>query len=400
MGSDLKEFDVKTIKQQFKRYNKAIKHELEKWISKHRCSVFTILTLTVLLISFIVHITIEIKKSRQGTIGLEMGNWVGELKYGMAFGKGKYYNAVNRLIYEGEMKFNKYDGYGIEYYINNTNPTVYYEGQWKMGMKSNGTFYSISGVKLYSGECINDSYDGKGILFDSNNKVVFKGTFKGGYKVNGEFYDENGHIVYQGDCIDSIYHGYGEYYSNNHKEYEGYYEFGVRSGHGISYYPNEQSAFVGLWEFDLMDYGLTFDVNGKLTSQGAAHPSVLYIRTEEDLLSISSVTEVIFFSGGTEFLTKEIVLSDLPLLQHVQFLENSCLYVTSLLLNNLPSLQSLYVGENSFSNHFELFWTKESPAELLIHNCSSLHTIQIDSYAFSNFKIFNLSSRSFNAGFQ
>ena len=53
-------------------------------------------------------------------------------------------------------------------------------------------------------------------------------------------------------------------------------------------------------------------------------------------------------------------------------------------LENLPFLQSISVGSNSFTNHPDSFGSN-TDRELIISNCTSLTNVTTDSYAFSDY---------------
>ena len=58
-------------------------------------------------------------------------------------------------------------------------------------------------------------------------------------------------------------------------------------------------------------------------------------------------------------------------------------------LENLPFLQSVSVGSNSFTNHPDSFGSNVD-RELIISNCTSLTSITTDSYAFSDYNNLNM----------
>ena len=58
-------------------------------------------------------------------------------------------------------------------------------------------------------------------------------------------------------------------------------------------------------------------------------------------------------------------------------------------LENLPFLQSVSVGSNSFTNHPDSFGSNVD-RELIISNCTSLTNITTDSFAFSDYNNLNM----------
>ena len=65
-------------------------------------------------------------------------------------------------------------------------------------------------------------------------------------------------------------------------------------------------------------------------------------------------------------------------------------------LENLPFLQSISVGSNSFTSHPDSFGSNVD-RELIISNCTSLTNVTVDSYAFSDYNNLNMTGmRSMN----
>ena len=65
-------------------------------------------------------------------------------------------------------------------------------------------------------------------------------------------------------------------------------------------------------------------------------------------------------------------------------------------LENLPFLQSISVGSNSFTNHPDSYGSNVD-RELIISNCTSLTNVTVDSYAFSDYNNLNMTGmRSMN----
>ena len=58
-------------------------------------------------------------------------------------------------------------------------------------------------------------------------------------------------------------------------------------------------------------------------------------------------------------------------------------------LENLPFLQTISVGSNSFTNHPDSFGSNVD-RELIISNCTSLTNVTVDSYAFSDYNNLNM----------
>ena len=85
-------------------------------------------------------------------------------------GKGKEYDWIDRLIFEGEYLNRKRHGKGKEYY----------KGKWE-----------------FEGEYINGERNGKGKEYDLNGRLEFEGKYLNGEKWNGKGkeYDEEDNVI-------------------------------------------------------------------------------------------------------------------------------------------------------------------------------------------------------------
>ena len=111
------------------------------------------------------------------------------------------FNFVNPLCmcpcveYEGEMKNNKKDGKGKDYYDvfqiseskevlwlkDNCYGPIKYDGEYANDQFSgNGTVYFYSGLIEYDGKLKNGLPNGKGKLYDKNGNLIYEGKFKNG----------------------------------------------------------------------------------------------------------------------------------------------------------------------------------------------------------------------------
>lgn len=93
------------------------------------------------------------------TIDLDNPNYsigVGEYKKDQRNGVNKQYIG-GYLYYDGEMKDDMFDGYGVLYYYGTNIPS--YEGEFKNDMRhGTGTSYSETGEEIYTGEWKYDNY--------------------------------------------------------------------------------------------------------------------------------------------------------------------------------------------------------------------------------------------------
>ena len=118
------------------------------------------------------------------------------------------------------------------------------------------------------------------------------------------------------------------------------------------------------------------------------------MRSEEDLMSLDSDVEELIFDNGvlnsrsftvlnlTRFVNvKRIVIGDL-----------SFEYVRDVFMNGLTELESVVVGEKSFSEDWGIsFKDKDLNHHFYLSNCSSLREIRIGDYSFANYAVFDVS---------
>ena len=93
--------------------------------------------------------------------------------------------------------------------------------------------------KIYVGKKIEGKYEGRGILYGMNDKIIFNGYFKNGeYEGFGRLYEntyDNHKLIYNGYFKNGKYNGKGILYSNNQIIYEGFFLDGEYNGIGIEY---------------------------------------------------------------------------------------------------------------------------------------------------------------------
>lgn len=375
----------------------ALMCDYKDWAYYHRCPCLIIILILIFQFLIIITLLFDIVNSYKGTIIFENGYyWVGEKKYGYAFGQGKYYNGAKVLIYEGSMHFNKYDGYGILYYVNGVKR---FEGEWVMGIKRKGAFYSTDGELLYDGDCKDDIYDGYGKSYD-HGILQYYGYFKNGIKRYGTFYDKKGIILYYGSCVDNVYHGYGELYDNDYLCYSGNFIDGLRSGRGVSYYDNNNPSFIGTWSDNIMEYGILLESSGNVINNGLAPSVVLYIEHEDDLNLINSITEEIVIGYHVQFHEPSLTIANYSRLKYIYVMNSSCQDVSNLVIHHLPSLEEIVVYSHSFSYpmnsaesieniyQYEKEWGVQR--KVVISDCPLLKSIYFAPFSFVFYSSFQL----------
>jgi hypothetical protein len=153
-------------------------------------------------------------KHGYGIIVYDDGNmYKGDFCEGKKHGKGEF-RYSDGTIYVGDFFENKRQGEGrLEIISKNS----------KIKSKNLDNHHTIS---TYTGEFLNDCFDGKGVLVIKN-KWTYKGEFKMGMK-----------------------HGYGILTYENKDEYRGYFENDSKSGKGEMYYKDRDTLVSGVWKED------------------------------------------------------------------------------------------------------------------------------------------------------
>ena len=116
---------------------------------------------------------------------------------GDKFGQGKYYSKDNKLIYEGNFAFGKYNGIGKE--IISEKDNFYYEGNYENGlMQGKGKLFFKNKV-MYEGEFEKGNYVENGKIIKVNGQYYI-GQFKG-LKIEGKgiLYNKDNSICYEGE---------------------------------------------------------------------------------------------------------------------------------------------------------------------------------------------------------
>ena len=209
---------------------------------------------------------IDLKSKKEERLLYEDGNYYeGEWKNGKKNGKGKLYYKNSDLLYDGDFLDDKFEGNGK--YNNKNNHDKFDEGK---------RYYENGGY--YIGEFVNGLRHGKGILYNSEGKIIYKGDFKNdkfdGY---GKYIFKNGN-VYEGECTKGYLMGKGTlYYKDGSKKsgdfikvykdngncYIGDFKDGLRNGKGKLYNSDGKKKYEGNFVNDKYDgYGKLYKSDG------------------------------------------------------------------------------------------------------------------------------------------
>ena len=185
--------------------------------------------------------------------------YIGQFLNGLKHGKGAEYDEKDEIIYEGEFKNGKTEGFGRlnfsfltdkkfrGYYIGqfknslphgkgtlyNKNDKIIYKGDFAKNKKNGKGRMNYEDGTYYIGEFLNNVEHGEGKIFNNDNKIIYEGDFKNGEKNgNGKFYFKDG-SYYKGEFLSGVFHGKGIIYNEKkEKIYEGDFKNGVKHGKG------------------------------------------------------------------------------------------------------------------------------------------------------------------------
>ena len=231
-------------------------------------------------------------------------------------------------------------------------------------------------MRVYDGDDWKESeQDGVGCIDLNVNGKRWEGGVKDekpfGY---GVLYDEEGRKEYEGFMMDGVKMGYGiEYYNDIERiEYEGCFYEGKRFGKGVLYDRNGIIEYNGLWKND-STYCDQFDGN------------TIDCHTESVSINDDSFNEVkSFIHNSFLYSLKWITIGD------------SCFgKVRVFELDGLSELESVIIGQKSitYAKYDEAFReSKRTDGSCRIVNCPKLKSIQIGGYSFSDYHSFELNN--------
>ena len=171
-------------------------------------------------------------------------------------------NPEEEYIFIGSKFNNKYDGFGIQKFLNSNSIFI---GLFKEGKKQNNKICKFKNQNLdysYYGYIKNNKSNDFGILInyknenENNIKIYYYGEFKDNKK-NGigiEKYDDESY--YKGEFINGKKNGIGKYFWKDNSEYFGEWKNNELNGYGI-YKFNNGSYYYGEWKNNKMNgFGL------------------------------------------------------------------------------------------------------------------------------------------------
>ena len=173
----------------------------------------------------------------------ENGNYyIGQFSNGFKNGYGTEYYKNNTIKYDGIYNKDKCDKYGKYVYENGN----YYVGQFLNGLKhGNGIEYYKNNIPKYEGDFVYGKCEGYGkYIYESGNYYI--GEFLNGLKHGkGILYYKNNKIKYEGDFVKDKCEGYGKFNYENGEYYIGQFSDNKRNGKGKLYSKDNNIKFEG-----------------------------------------------------------------------------------------------------------------------------------------------------------
>ena len=205
-------------------------------------------------------------------------------------------NYEGSLCFEVQILDGLKNGKGKEYFADDSNNKIKFEGEYKNGQKWNGIGYDINGQKQY------ELKDGSGYIFEYNN---------------------NDSLIFEGEVIKGIKTGIAKEYLYGKLLFEGFYLNGKRNGKGKLYDVNsDESVLIYEGEFfddKMQGKGIQYS-NGKIFQKGIFFKDCLIkgnIYTNKGILK--KEIEYIYFSNNNpfeEFLWKGKIYNDKGIIEY------------------------------------------------------------------------------------
>lgn len=244
-----------------------------------------------------------------------------------------------------------------------------------------GFYYHSNGSLYYSGRCWNGYFHGNGTMYypDGHTKQ-YEGTWEYDSLIYGKWFTEEGRLKYEGYFKNSLPHGVGSSYQNGTKVFEGIWYYG-NDYRGL-YYDRDEVFFE---------------------KQKQSFTDILVVNTMSDLSQCSyKIRKIVIhdhtFNAPTD---TEINVEKCMNVEGLYIGNESGNYVTKFIITNLSKLQHIVIGSSSFTQlkysdsevNRDLSRISDERRSFLISNCSSLKLLSIGYRSFSDYYLFQLTSR-------
>ena len=198
----------------------------------------------------------------------------------------------------------------------------------------------------------------------------------------GEYYDDRGELVYSGMSIDNVWEGRGTLY------YDIYTEAGL------------MVASQGMWSHgNLLGWSTVYDRRGEVDGEGLWLDShliqthTLSIQCDSDFHQAHCFLRELVIANNMLNSLSVLNLESFRYLEQLEIGRHSLRHCTSFVITKLSRLQSIQIGEYSFTSYdtaLDLLLSESSrilskPKKMEIENLAVLEEIQIGKGSFSDF---------------
>lgn len=331
----------------------------------------------------------EWKDGQRDGNGTELENGIpkysGEWKDGQYEGQGKLYYS-GALVYDGEWKNSKRNGEGIEC----IHSKVVYQGHWENGKREGkGKAYDENGKVTYEGDWHENTRHGHGVE-KRDDETVFEGVWSEDKKVSGQVF-ESGQLVYEGSLRDDFYDGAGKEYKDNKIIREGYYEKGkFVSSNAPS--PRKKNL---VWIIASLVVVVCLVLLGVILGLNNSHgDEVVILRSYKDYLSLKADVKYLQIPSDScnegEF--TQFILSSFSALKWIEIGDNSLINVRDVSIQGMPQLTRLTIGAHSFSPSVTLYDIESNGGSFVLKDCEMLEEVKIDILSFASYQSCTLSN--------
>ena len=262
-----------------------------------------------------------------------------------------------------------------------------------------GGFESVSYLRQGFGSFYENGKLSRFGLFADNKMVNLIKSFDGDIM---QEYDESGVRVYEGHFRDDLTlryprEGHGCEFINESLAYEGGFKNNLRHGYGTSYYSNGIASFKGIWNYGEAGEGRHINRNGFIEDVDFDGRFEFCVRNAPHLEMLNETITAFTISDSccNEETFDNFSLHDMPNLQEVTIGNNSCMNVRCFTVVQLPQLERLQIGKDSFTlcDHVSNKpWDGSNPDHILtehrmviITDCHNLRQIAIGAGSFSDY---------------
>lgn len=338
---------------------------------------------------------------------------------GQKIGLGLLYNR-GKLQMKCQFKNNVIHGWGMIF----EDGVAILEGYWVDGVFQKQKYVRCSekeivleerdsdGVLVYRGGFESFSYLRQGYgafyengvlsrfgLFSDNQMICLIKSFDG--EIMRE-YDDTGACIYEGHFLDDFTsqyprEGHGCEYIDGSLAYEGAFKNNTRDGYGTSYYNTGVASFKGMWRKGTPETGHHLNRNGFFEDVDFDGRFVFCVRNAPALEMLNETITSFTISDNccNEESFDHFSLHEMPNLQEVVIGNNSCINVRCFTVVDLPQLESLLIGKDSFTKCDHVAnkpWDHTNPDRirtehriLVVTECQNLRMISIGMGSFSDY---------------